>query len=111
MGGGIENGAGRCLIKQMRKLLCSAVALASLSTISSGQPITETFGSGANAFTMDFVTIGNPGNVADTMGYPHTIGSVAYTYNLGKYEVSRDQINKANAAGSLWITLIDMSGY
>jgi formylglycine-generating enzyme required for sulfatase activity len=60
---------------------------------------------------MDFVTIGNPNNLADTTGTPNPVGSVAYTYNLGKYEVSRDQINKANAAGSLGITMFDMSGY
>ena len=94
----------------MRKTLCLAVAMASLSTISSGQTITETFGSGANAFTMDFVTIGNPGNAADTTGSPNPAGSVAYIYNLGKYEVSRDMINKANTAGSLGITMYDMSG-
>jgi formylglycine-generating enzyme required for sulfatase activity len=95
----------------MQKLLCLAVILASLSTICSAQTITETFGIGANAFTMDFVTIGNPNNAADTQGIPNPAGSVAYTYNLGKYEVSRDQIDKANAAGSLGITLQDMSGY
>ena len=72
----------------MRNLLYSAFVLASLSTICSAQTITETFGSGANAFTMDFVTIGNPNNAADTTGSPDPVGSVAYTYNLGKYEVS-----------------------
>jgi formylglycine-generating enzyme required for sulfatase activity len=36
---------------------------------------------------------------------------VAYTYNIGKYEVSRDMITKANSAGSLGITMNDMSGY
>jgi hypothetical protein len=77
----------------------------------SAQLVTETFGSGANAFTMDFVTIGNPGNAADTTGNPNPAGSVAYTYNLGKYEVSRDMITKANAAGSLGITLQDMTNY
>jgi formylglycine-generating enzyme required for sulfatase activity len=60
---------------------------------------------------MDFVTIGNPGNAADTTGSPNPAGSVPYTYNLGKYEVSRGQIDKANAAGSLGITLQDMSSY
>jgi len=95
----------------MRNLFYSAVALASLSTICSAQTITETFGNGANAFTMDFVAIGNPNNPADTTGAPNPVGSVAYAYNLGKYEVSRDQINKANAAGSLGITMFDMSGY
>jgi formylglycine-generating enzyme len=61
---------------------------------------------------MDFVTIGNPNNAVDTPGVDsNPAGSVAYTYNLGKYEVSRDQINKANAAGSLGIDLENMSSY
>lgn len=73
--------------------------------------ITETFGSGANVFSMDFVTIGNPGNVADTAGYPNPAGSVGYIYNLGKHEVSRGMIEKANAAGTLGITMSDMLYY
>ena len=77
----------------------------------SATSLLETFGSGANAFTMDFVTIGNPNNAADTTGSPNPAGSVAYTYNLGMYEVSRDQITKANSAGSLGITLQDMTNY
>ena len=85
--------------------------LAMLGTTAFAQTITETFGTGANAFTMDFVTIGNPGNAADTTGVPNPAGSVAYTYNLGKYEVSRDIIIKANAVGSLGITMADMSSY
>ena len=72
------------------------------------QTITETFGSGDNAFTMDFVTIGNPGNVADYLPYS-AHGSVGYTYNLGKYEISRDQIIKANSDGGLGISLGDQS--
>jgi len=71
------------------------------------QTITETFGSGANQFTIDFVEIGNPGNAADTLG----VGSVAYNYNLGKYEVNRDMVFKANTSGSLEITMADMSSY
>jgi len=77
----------------------------------SATSLLETFGSGANAFTMEFVTIGNPNNAADTTGSPNSAGSVAYSYNLGMYEVSRDQITKANAAGSLGITMSDMSSY
>ena len=77
----------------------------------SAQLVTESFGSGDNAFSMEFVTIGNPNNAADTTGSPNPAGSVAYTYNLGKYEVSRDMITKANAAGSLGITLADMTSY
>jgi len=77
----------------------------------SATSLLETFGAGANAFTMEFVTIGNPNNAADTTGAPNPAGSVAYTYNLGKHEVSREQITKANSAGSLGITMHDMSGY
>jgi formylglycine-generating enzyme required for sulfatase activity len=77
----------------------------------SATSLLETFGSGANAFTMEFVTVGNPNNAADTTGAPNPAGSVAYTYNLGKYEVSRDMITKANAAGSLGITMADMGIY
>ena len=73
--------------------------------------VTKSFGSGANAFTMDFVTIGNPNNAADTTGSPNPVGSVAYTYNLGKFEVSRDMITKANSAGNLGITMFDLTGY
>ncbi|NDB96396.1 MAG: DUF5011 domain-containing protein, partial [Verrucomicrobia bacterium] len=38
--------------------------------------ITKTFGSGTNQFSIDFVTIGNPGNPADTTGNPNPAGSV-----------------------------------
>ena len=86
----------------MRKLLLlSLLALGYQSA--SAVTVIENFGTGANAFTMEFVTIGNPGNAADTTGSPNPAGSVAYTYNLGKYEVSMDMITKANAAGSLGI--------
>ena len=68
----------------------------------------NTFGSGANQFTMEFVEVGNPGNAADTTGSPNPVGSVAYSYNIGKYEVSRDQITKANTQGNLNIDMMDM---
>jgi len=90
-------------------LLFTLLAFAYQTT--SGQSLLETFGSGANQFTMDFVTIGNPGNAADTTGAPNPAGSVAYIYNLGKHEVSRDMITKANSAGSLGITMADLSSF
>lgn len=37
--------------------------------------------------TIDTVAVGNAGNAADTTGY----GSVAYNYNIGKYEVTAGQ--------------------
>ena len=36
---------------------------------------------------IDFVTVGNPGNANDDTGY----GGVAYTYQIGKYEVTAGQ--------------------
>ena len=71
------------------------------------ESLLQTFGSGENQFQIEFVRIGNPGNAADDTGF----GSVSYTYNLGKYEISRDQINKANEAGELGITFSDMSSF
>jgi len=56
---------------------------------------------------MDFVQIGNAGNAADTTGY----GAVATTFWMGKYEVSRDMIEKANSEGNLGTTLMDMTSY
>jgi len=65
----------------------------------------DTFGSGANQFTMDFVTIGHPGNPADTTGVPNPVGAVSYVFKMAVHEVSRDMILKANEAGDLGITL------
>jgi hypothetical protein len=66
------------------------------------------FGSGANQFQMEFVTIGNPGNAADTDSNARpisaTLGKVGYTYGIGKFEVSEDMIIKFNASQSLQIT-------
>jgi len=71
------------------------------------QTITQNFGSGTNQFSIDFVGIGNPGNAAAATGF----GSVAYTYNLGKYEISRDMVTKANTLGGLGITLGSLAVY
>ncbi len=41
----------------------------------------------ANAVTIDWVTVGDPGNTADTTGY----GAVADSFRIGKYEVTIQQ--------------------
>jgi formylglycine-generating enzyme len=48
---------------------------------------------------MDFVTIGNPGNAADTGGRIGS-GAVSYNYRIGKYEVTNAQ----------WDTFVGISG-
>ncbi len=64
---------------------------------------TDTFGSGTNTFNIEFVTIGEPDNIADTNGNPNPAGSVSYVYRIGKYEVSEDMVDKANVVGGLGI--------
>ena len=68
----------------------------------------DTFGSGANTFDIAFVPIGNPGNAPDTTGNPNPAGSVAYTYRIGKYEISEQMVDKANAEGGLGIDRIPL---
>jgi hypothetical protein len=75
-----------------------------ISSAESAMGATVAFGSGANAFNIEFVPIGNPGNPADTTGNPNPAGSVAYDFEMGKYEISEDMINKANTLGGLFLT-------
>src|SRR5262249_10544749 len=76
--------------------------LAAAVGLSTSALLADTFGSGANSFDIDFVTIGNPGNPPDAN--PNPAGAVAYTYRIGKYEISEQMIDKANALGGLGIT-------
>ena len=94
----------RCFLVSKRRvvpsrLVCFAASV--LATVASmaapGHAGVITFGSGSNQFNMEFVTIGNPGNLADTTGTPNPAGAVGYTYAIGKFEVSEDMITKYNA--------------
>ena len=93
------------------KLQLSTALLLVLAGAGQAQSLLQTFGTGAGAFTLEFVAIGNPENTADSSGAPNPAGSVAYTYHLGKHEVSRDMVTKANAAGGLVISMADMSPF
>jgi hypothetical protein len=92
--------------------LAAVLYCAALPGLASG----DSFGAGMNAFTIEFVDIGNPGNPADTTStgldgsLPRTsAGAVDYAYRMGKYEISRDTINKATAEGLVGVMLADMS--
>lgn len=63
------------------------------------------FGLNELEFRMDFVDIGNPGNVADDTGAPNPVGAVPYTFLIGKYEVSEKMVTIANTLGNLNISL------
>ena len=60
----------------------------------------DTFGTSGNEFTIDWVTVGDPGNAADTTGY----GAVPYEYRVGTYEITQDAITKATASGMANVT-------
>lgn len=77
----------------------------SLGILTVGVAQGDTFGSGANTFTMDFVTVGDPGNAGDGGK-----GSVDYNFRIGMYEVSEDMVTKANTVGNLGITQTNRGG-
>src|SRR5262249_35394012 len=90
----------RCRFSRAPLALCAAAFLLGVASTTRA----DTFGSGSNTFNIDFVTIGNPGNAADTTGDPKPAGKVDYVYRIGTYEISEQMIDKANALGSLGIT-------
>jgi len=88
------------MIKYILTLLVSAL-VASVSLHA------DTFGTGANQFTIDFTSIGNAGNAADPLtGY----GSVGYNYRIGTYAISQNQVDAATASGLAHVNLGDYSG-
>ncbi len=83
----------------MQRYLVAAVLAAGVGLPTSAQA--DWFGTGENRFEIPFVTIGSPGNAADTTGAPSPAGRVDYTYQIGKYEVPEDAVRKANAQSEL----------
>ncbi|MFM8718825.1 MAG: SUMF1/EgtB/PvdO family nonheme iron enzyme [Chthoniobacterales bacterium] len=79
-------------------IVAALLAAFTLSTQPSAQA--DTFGSGSNEFTINFVNIGNAGNAADTTSY----GAVPYQYRVGTYEITPDAITKATASGMANVT-------
>lgn len=81
-----------------RVLSVAAGALATVAGMAApSYAAVVSFGSGGNTFNMEFVTIGNAGNAADTTGAPNPAGAVGYEYGIGKFEVSEVMITKYNA--------------
>jgi formylglycine-generating enzyme required for sulfatase activity len=94
------------LFKHSRWLI--TVAVLSFSIPRTASAVTVTFGSLSDEFRMEFVTIGDPANVADTTGNPNLAGAVMNQFSMGKFEVSLEMVTKANDAGGLGISLNDM---
>ena len=53
--------------------------------------LTLNFAVTAKAVVIDWVTVGNPGNAPDTSNDATGFGSVGYSYQIGKYEVTAGQ--------------------
>lgn len=85
----------------------AALGLA-LGMITTGNLNADTFGSGVNEFTIDFVDVGNAGNANDAGAggglYSSPYGGVGYDYRMGTYEISQDMITKATALGMANVT-------
>jgi hypothetical protein len=78
-------------------------SFALIVSVSGSAPLeADTFGTGSNQFAIDFVTVGSPGNAPDD--FPNPAGAVPYVYRMGKYEISEQMIDKANALSGGGIT-------
>ena len=72
--------------------VAAALGVVALGTAAQADVISH----GGTTIIMDFVNVGNAGNVADDTGY----GAVGYNYRIGKYEVTADQWAAVIAADS-----------
>lgn len=84
--------------------ICAAIVLSMPHAVQA-----DSFGSGINSFEIEFVTVGDPGNPADTTGAPNPAGSVSYSYRIGKYEISEELVNKAVAQAADDGQILDVS--
>ena len=63
---------------------------------------------GGTSVSVDFVTVGDAGNTADTRYDSTGYGAVGYNYNIGTYEVSE---NQWDTVAGITGDLLDDSGY
>jgi autotransporter-associated beta strand protein len=90
------------------KIVC--LTIAAIVACDTVRAATDVFGCGTSMFAIEFLSIGNPGNPNDPMSgvygdYGRNVGGVPYSFGIGKYEVSRDAVEKVNAVGGLQLTL------
>ncbi len=83
--------------------MTTAIAMLSLLVGCAITARSDTFGSGANTFTIEFVNVGNAGNAGDAGAgggiYSSPYGGVAYDYRVAVTEVPQEWITKATASG------------
>lgn len=102
-------------MKSMTAVAALGLALGIMASASAQSTTTDTFGSGANTFSLDFVTVGNPGNANDAGagGGSHSspYGGVDYVYRISAYAISRNDIMTATAAGLANVTADAHTGH
>jgi hypothetical protein len=92
----------------MKKHILSLLVAVGLIGSASAAIDNWTFGNGANQFSIDFTTIGNAGNAADPLtGY----GSVGYSYAIGTYDISQNQLQAAENASGQNFGLVGAGGW
>lgn len=92
------------------RTLRALLGLGLATTVARGEVSWESFGEGTNKFTIQFVTVGAPGNSDDPAGVPYPMGGVSYGYRIGTYEVSEAMMALANTLGDLGITFSSAGG-
>jgi len=74
----------------------------------------DTFSTGPNGFTIDFVNVGNAGNSSDLGAgggiYSTAFGAVNYEYRIGVTEISQEMIAKATNSGLANVTAGEWTG-
>ena len=77
----------------------SAIVLSAVSILSfHSSAQADTFGSGSNAFTLNFVQVSQTNNATDPLTGSR-YGAVPYEYRAGVNEISQNDITKATAGG------------
>jgi len=83
--------------------LFSVAALATVAIQAVCPARADTFGSGSNTFTIDFVNIYNAGNAKDDGAgggiYSSQAGRVPYNYRIGTNEIAQEALTKASLNG------------
>ena len=84
--GAFREGKGQ--IMNIKKMAGITVAAFLLTT---GMAQADVFNMGSGLTSLEMVSVGNPGNAADTRYATPGYGAVNYTYNIGKYEITAGQ--------------------
>jgi len=88
--------------------MAAAALVLALGMMTTGTAQADTFGTGPDQFTIDFVDVGNAGNANDAGAgggsYSSPYGGVNYDYRISTYEISQDMITRATNLGMTNVT-------